>query len=473
MRILKLRNRIIGINRLKNRYFLGMLCFILMLSTPFVSKAEPRVQGVGEELVIVIDPGHGGENQGTIQNGFEEKQMTLITALAMYKDLIQYDNVTVYMTRNDDRDLTLKERAEFAASVNADFLFSLHYNASENHTHFGSEIWISCMPPYHAYGYQFGYAFMKEMEDMGLFLRGIKTRINDEGTDYYGVIRESAALSVPAVILEHCHVDEKRDVPYCETEEEWVAFGKRDALAVAKYFGLSSQALGVDYSQESLNLPKANEANLVQSTLQDQTSPDVCMLELYDVNYETGEVMVNVTATDYDTPLLYYTYSIDGGETYCTPIEWPDVNVLEGTYTDSFTLAIQIPSGKQPEIILRAYNKSDLYTESNTLPFLQEFWYGDKAFGSNSVIEESTAAMNELTGRERHTAGTTTFTPLEKEVTEAEEEVSFLTFLKLCLIFVVIIFFAVIISQSISYNRRRRRRRQRIKELENMQNHPR
>ena len=261
MRILKLINRINGTNRLKGSCLLGMICFMLILSTPIISHAEPRVQSTGDDLVIVIDPGHGGENQGTIQNGFEEKQMTLVTAQAMYNELIQYDNVTVYMTRNDDRDLSLKERAEFAASVNADFLFSLHYNASENHTHFGSEIWISCMPPYHAYGYQFGYAFMKEMEDMGLFLRGIKTRINDEGADYYGIIRESVALSVPAVILEHCHVDEERDVPYCEAEEEWIAFGQRDALAVAKYFGLSSEALGVDYSQESLNLPKANEAN--------------------------------------------------------------------------------------------------------------------------------------------------------------------------------------------------------------------
>ena len=137
-----------------------LICLIYGSAPAIVSHAEPRVQSYGEELVIVIDPGHGGENLGTIEKGFEEKTMTLVTAQAMYDELMQYDNVTVHMTRTDDRDLDLEERAEFAKTVNADFLFSLHYNASENHTHFGSEIWIPLNPPYNAYGYQFGHVFM-------------------------------------------------------------------------------------------------------------------------------------------------------------------------------------------------------------------------------------------------------------------------------------------------------------------------
>lgn len=444
------------------RILVGLLVFMVGCNYSLISHAAPRVQDYGEELVIVIDPGHGGENLGTIENGFEEKTMTLVTAQSMYDELTKYDNVTVYMTRTDDRDLTLEERAQFAASVEADFLFSLHYNASENHTHFGSEIWISTQLPYNAYGYQFGYAFMTEMEEMGLFLRGIKTRLGDNG-DYYGVIRESVARSVPAVILEHCHVDEDRDVPYCATEEEWITFGKKDALAVAKYFGLSGKSLGVDYSRDSLNLPKANEGALVQSTVRDETDPDVCIVELVEADYETGDVLINVTATDYDSPLLYYDYSIDGGENFCAPIAWPGVDLLEEIYPDTFTLSLRIPSGVQPGIILRAYNLADLYIESNTISFSREFFYNE---------DDTETAMSAPVERERHSAGTVTFTPVELDVVEPEEGVSFLDFLIICLIVVVIILFAVLVSQSISYQKRKRRRRQRIKELEDIMNQP-
>ena len=81
---------------------------------------------------------------------------------------------------------------------------------------------------------------MQQMQDMGLFLRGVKTKLKDNGDDYYGIIRESTSRSIPSAIIEHCHVDESRDTPYCQTEEDWKKFGREDALSVAKYFGLSS-----------------------------------------------------------------------------------------------------------------------------------------------------------------------------------------------------------------------------------------
>lgn len=425
--------------------------------------AAARLQDTGEKLVIVIDPGHGGTNEGTIEGAHKEKLMTLVTAKAMYEELRQYDNVEVYMTRTDDRDMSLKERAEFAKSVDADFLFSLHYNASEYHTMFGAEVWVSCEPPYNAYGYQFGCLQLLEMQDMGLYLRGVKTKVGNKG-DYYGILREASALAVPAVIIEHCHVDEERDVPFCDTEEDWAAFGQADARAVAKYFGLSSQTLGVDYSGES-NLIPAAEADLrVQSTLRDETSPDVCMIKLLNADYSNGSVELQVTAADYDSPLLYYDYSMDGGRTYSELKPWPETDVLDGAYADTFTLRLQAESGTAPEIIFRAYNLADLCTESNSLPLLQTFFYGEETDVTLSDEMDGDALEDTIPERERHTAGTTTFVPASAGLEEAEEETSILIFLQLCLIFVILLFSAVLISQAIAGRRRRRRRRQRIKE---------
>lgn len=453
---------------------LGMLIAVLPVFSVF---AVPRVQPLNEKVVIVIDPGHGGKNEGTIENGFQEKSMTMITAQAMYDELSLYDNVEVYMTRTEDIDLSIEARAKYAAAVKADFLFSIHYNASLDHDLFGSEVWISATPPYNAYGYQFGYEQLLTMQDMGLFLRGIKTKLNDRGTDYYGIIRESTVLSIPAVIIEHCHVDEDRDVPFCDDEEDLITFGKADALSVAKYFGLKSSVLGVDYSEHTANLAMADEKNRVQSTLKDETAPDVCILELLSTEEETGIVSIQVTATDYDSPLLYYDYSINTGLTYSPLQPWPKSNALDGTYQDTFTLDIQIPSGTQANIIVRAYNLFDACTESKPLPILQIFRYGEKEQTENdkNVTDNNSDpqadSSSDIAKEEKKLPGTDTFLPANADAEEEESgQVGFLSFLKICLIIVIALFIIILVSQSVSYHRRKKKRRQRIKDFGNNKN---
>lgn len=147
-----------------------------------------RIQDTGDDIVIVIDPGHGGENLGAETGKIYEKYMTMATAEAMRDRLSGYDGVTVYMTREEDTDLSLADRAEFASSVSADYLFSIHYNASADHNAWGTEIWVPLEPPYNAYGFQFGSVWLSEMERFGVFSRGVKTRTGKAG-NYYGILR--------------------------------------------------------------------------------------------------------------------------------------------------------------------------------------------------------------------------------------------------------------------------------------------
>ncbi len=430
------------------------------LTSTLSVRAADRVQPVEDEVVIVIDPGHGGSNLGTQSGHTIEKDMTMITAMTMYQELKKYDNVQVYMTHTDDRDMSLKERAEFAAGVEADFLFSIHYNASENHTMYGTEVWISCEKPYNAYGYQFGCLHLQAMQEKGLFLRGVKNRMNNEGTDYYGIIREAAALSVPALIIEHCYVDEERDAEYIQNEEGFAEFGRIDALSVAKYFGLKSSALGVDYSEEATKLQPASADSLVKYTLMDDTSPDVCEIELQECDYDTGEVRLTVRAADYDTPLIYYNYSIDSGQSWSRLESWPGSNALTGEYTDTFQLDLTIPGGVRPNIVLRAYNLADLYTSSNTLAFEQAFARqtgpGEEESGEPQESVPAAAPLDHT----RKSIGTTTFMPVADEAVE-DTTVGILTFLKLCLAFVIVLFFIVLTTQLVNYRRRWNRRHRR------------
>ncbi len=409
--------------------------------------AAPRLQEITQEekVVVVIDPGHGGENLGTTQNQHTEKLMTMTTALAMYKELSLYDNVEVYLTHTEDRDLSLKERAEFAQSVKADFLFSIHYNASENHEMFGSEVWVSSVPPYNGYGYQFGYEILSDLRELGLLIRGVKTRFSSKGEDYYGIIRESVNLGIPAVIIEHCHVDEARDAVYCDSDEKLQEFGRMDARAAARYFGLKSSALGVDYSQYSL--AEANTDSIVKETENDTTKPDMSRVTYSGA--EDGSLTLTVTAADDDSPLLYYSYSLDGGKTFGPREAWPGSDTLTGEYEESFILHIEreaVPYTK-PEVIVRAYNQYDLYTESNVckVPILSEEMQSveesDTGHGENGSQEEI----------EREGAGS--------EQGEDEDKGNIITLLAFCLGLASLLLIILTIMQGIFYHNHRKRRR--------------
>lgn len=322
-----------------------------------------------DNIVIVIDPGHGGENSGTVSNSaFDEKSINLITANALIEELSKYEGVTIYTTRSDDTDLTLKERAEFAKSVNADFLFSLHYNASENHTLFGAEVWIPLYAPYHAPAYQFAYVQLQRMEELGLFIRGIKTREGNDQKDYYGIIRESAALGIPAVIIEHCHVDAQQDKQFYANEEVLKELGRQDALAIATFFNLKNAP---NSFPSHLNALSAD--SIIEDTYIDNTIPNICHIAVENADYENGLLTLNVTGDDYDTVLMYYDYSLDGGKTYSARIEWPGSDTLRGTDEYSFSLLIELPQNTTPRIIFRAYNKFELFKESNILTEFETF----------------------------------------------------------------------------------------------------
>ena len=310
-----------------------------------------------KEIVVVIDPGHGGENLGGQYEDYTEKEMTLITANAMKDELNKYEGITVYMTRTGDRDLSLDERCAFAESVNADFLFCLHYNLSEYHTLFGAECWVSAFGENYSKGYSFASVEIEMLQELGLYSRGIKTRLNDRGTDYYGILRHSVERNVPCVLIEHCHLDQENDKPFYDHNEKLKDFGRLDATAVARYFNLKSEELGVDFSDyENVSVPVPS--NVVAP---DRTEPDICMIEVLDQNMENGEVTIELSAADYDSGMLYYTYSYDNGEHFSELQRWPDKSV------DTFTFTIQVPPHIVPQILVNGYNGYDLYTTSDMI----------------------------------------------------------------------------------------------------------
>lgn len=90
---------------------------------------------------IVIDPGHGGDEDGaTGARGTLEKTLTLAVARRLKIGLETRLGARVLLTRDDDRTLPLDERAAFANNNKADVFVSLHANASLRRTATGAEV---------------------------------------------------------------------------------------------------------------------------------------------------------------------------------------------------------------------------------------------------------------------------------------------------------------------------------------------
>lgn len=92
---------------------------------------DPPLSFPGTNRVIVIDPGHGGINAGTICSfdGRLEKEFTLDWARRLVP-LLASNGWTVYLTRNSDVDVSLSNRVAYAESRHADLFVSLHFNSA-------------------------------------------------------------------------------------------------------------------------------------------------------------------------------------------------------------------------------------------------------------------------------------------------------------------------------------------------------
>jgi N-acetylmuramoyl-L-alanine amidase len=103
------------------------------LPPPFNDRiyASPIAKG---RPIVVIDAGHGGRDPGatSVSGQVHEKDLTLILAQALRDELVKRGRVRVAMTREDDRYLTLDERAAVARRLNASMFVSIHIDSAAN-----------------------------------------------------------------------------------------------------------------------------------------------------------------------------------------------------------------------------------------------------------------------------------------------------------------------------------------------------
>lgn len=184
---------------------------------------------------VFLEIGHGGKDPGATGNGLRESDLNLSIGLACNEVLLRHD-VDVLLSRTIDENDDINEAIEECNKFSPNLATGIHCNAGGGD---GAEIYHTI---YTGVGKELADDILEEITKIGQNSRGVKTRTNTSGRDYYAFIRNT---NCPAVIVECAFVDNKNDIAIIDTAEEQAKMG----VAIAK--GILKN-LGIKYIEKSL-----------------------------------------------------------------------------------------------------------------------------------------------------------------------------------------------------------------------------
>ena len=243
---------------MRKRMGIRLLAVVLAMAMLF---AVP-VAAAEEDVVIVLDPGHGGLDTGT-EMKYDgklvcEAAINLSIAEACRDYLLEnYENVQVYLTRETDVKVSLEERVAFAEEVGADYMLSIHINSDEGYAKGALAIVPRgrYQPEQGAASKRTAEAILLHLEELGMVNRGTTYQLGEDrypdGTyvDYFAVIRGCVRRNIPCIIMEHGFLDNEEDYrSFLSTPEQLRALGEADALGLAETLGLIPMGSGTPFS---------------------------------------------------------------------------------------------------------------------------------------------------------------------------------------------------------------------------------
>ncbi|HEV8299023.1 MAG TPA: N-acetylmuramoyl-L-alanine amidase [Acidimicrobiales bacterium] len=186
---------------------------------------------------VVLDPGHGGSESGAVgPGGLKESELNLAVAQET-KRILEAAGVAVVLSRTADYRITLASRARIATALGAAAFVSIHHNAGPDHQQGvpGTEVYyqaaderaskrlaglvheevVAALSPY-----ALSWSAFRDA--------GVKIRVNQQGEDYYGILRSTAG--VPSALAELAYVTNAPEEVLLKT----AAFRTVEAQAVAR-----------------------------------------------------------------------------------------------------------------------------------------------------------------------------------------------------------------------------------------------
>lgn len=218
---------------MKKRYLIVALIPILLLSLSF--KFEPVNSFPLFGKFIILDPGHGSEDPGSVYKDEYEKDYNLAFARSLEKVLVE-KGASVLLTRDGDYDLSSpdakrRKRSDFNNRIKLinedkpDLYLSLHMNYLNDSRYYGSQVFYSDILPQNRY-----------------LADALQNRINvffDFDKDYKEISRDLymfSKIEVPGVLVEYGFMSNSKDRTNLKKDSYRTSLATVIAEGIIEYF---------------------------------------------------------------------------------------------------------------------------------------------------------------------------------------------------------------------------------------------
>ena len=218
-------------------FFIFMIISIMFSGLSFASS----------DIVVGLDPGHGGNDPGAMGGNLIESDLTWKIASRVKEILDATPGITGVLTKSQYEDLDRREeRARRAVDNGADLLVSFHINSNaSSNSMSGAEVYITHSTAerrFFEYSNELGMDILSNLRSVGVQSHSPKPLVRvgadwdkyDDGTiaDYYGIISWPMHMGIPGILIEHAFINNPYDRTYYLNDDMLNKMAEADAQAI-------------------------------------------------------------------------------------------------------------------------------------------------------------------------------------------------------------------------------------------------
>ena len=254
----------------------------LLFTLLFIAICSTTVNAASD-IVVALDPGHGGTEVGAVAGNLVEKDLNWKLATRVKAILDKTPGIKAVLTKTETQTMDRETRAINAQNAGADLLVSFHINSNESSNSLsGAEVYIThskAEKRFYEYSYKLGTDILSNLRGVGVksYSSTPKTRVGadwdkyEDGTvaDYYGIISWPMHKGIPAVLIEHAFINNPYDRANYLTDAMLTKMAQADANAIIKNKELfRSDYVGTINTQlKNINYTVSNGKNYIQGNV--------------------------------------------------------------------------------------------------------------------------------------------------------------------------------------------------------------